>query len=131
MAFYRVPLTASVLIVPGLLLIQRAIIIGMMLLCSALYVLHRDLGALLPLALQILMLISPVLYPVSLVPEQVKSSYLLNPMAALIEAYRAALLYGQFPSAASLAGALLAAVLLFGLGYHYFKSVEQRFADVM
>jgi lipopolysaccharide transport system permease protein len=77
------------------------------------------------------MLISPVLYPVSLVPEQLKSVYLLNPMAALIEAYRAALLYGQFPSAGSLAGALLAAVLLFGLGYQYFKSVEQRFADVM
>ena len=131
MAFYRVPLTASVLIVPGLLLIQVAIIVGMMLLCSALYVLHRDLGALLPLGLQVLMLISPVLYPVSLVPEQLKSVYLLNPMAALIEAYRATLLYGQFPSAGSLAGALLAALLLFGLGYQYFKSVEQRFADVM
>jgi lipopolysaccharide transport system permease protein len=77
------------------------------------------------------MLLSPVLYPVSLVPEQVKSLYLLNPMAALIEAYRAALLYGQFPNLGSLAGALLAAVLLFGLGYQYFKSVEQRFADVM
>jgi lipopolysaccharide transport system permease protein len=131
MAIYRVPLTLSVLVVPGLLLIQGAMIVGMMLICSAMYVLHRDLGALLPLGLQVLMLISPVLYPLSLVPEQFKSVYLLNPMAALIEAYRTALLYGQFPTVGSLGGAFLAAVLLFGIGYRYFKSVEQRFADVM
>jgi len=131
MVLYRVPLTLSVIVIPGLLLIQGAIIVGMMLICSALYVLHRDLGALLPLGLQVLMLISPVLYPVSFVPEQLKGVYLLNPMAALIEAYRTALLYGQFPNVGSLAGALLAAVLLFGMGYYYFKSVERRFADVM
>jgi homopolymeric O-antigen transport system permease protein len=131
MAIYRVPLTLSVLVVPGLLVIQGAMIVGMMLICSAMYVLHRDLGALLPLGLQVLMLISPVLYPLSLVPEQFKTVYLLNPMAALIEAYRTALLYGQFPTLRSLGGAFLAAVLLFGLGYRYFKSVEQRFADVM
>ena len=131
MAVYRVPLTLSVLVVPGLLLIQGAMIVGMMLIFSAMYVLHRDLGALLPLGLQVLMLISPVLYPLSLVPDQFKTIYLLNPMAALIEAYRTALLYGQFPTVGSLGGAFLAAVLLFGMGYRYFKSVEQRFADVM
>jgi len=131
MAFYQIPLSLSVLVVPGLLLIQGAMIVGMMLICSAMYVLHQDLGALLPLGLQVLMLISPVLYPLSLVPEQFKAVYLLNPMAALIEAYRTALLYGQFPTVRSLGGAFLAAVLLFGLGYRYFKSVEQRFADVM
>lgn len=131
MAVYRVPLTLSVLVVPGLLLIQGAMIVGMMLIFSAMYVLHRDLGALLPLGLQVLMLISPVLYPLSLVPDQFKTVYLLNPMAALIEAYRTALLYGQFPTIGSLGGAFLAAVLLFGMGYRYFKSVEQRFADVM
>lgn len=131
MIVYRVPLTLSVLVVPGLLLIQGAMIVGMMLIFSAMYVLHRDLGALLPLGLQVLMLISPVLYPLSLVPDQFKTVYLLNPMAALIEAYRTALLYGQFPTVGSLGGALLAAVLLFGMGYRYFKSVEQRFADVM
>ena len=131
MAVYRVPLTLSVLVVPGLLLIQGAMIVGMMLIFSATYVLHRDLGALLPLGLQVLMLISPVLHPLSLVPDQFKTIYLLNPMAALIEAYRTALLYGQFPTVGSLGGAFLAAVLLFGMGYRYFKSVEQRFADVM
>ena len=131
MAVYRVPLTLSVLVVPGLLLIQGAMIVGMMLIFSAMYVLHRDLGALLPLGLQVLMLISPVLYPLSLVPDQFKTVYLLNPMAALIEAYRTALLYGQFPTIGSLGGPFLAAVLLFGMGYRYFKSVEQRFADVM
>jgi lipopolysaccharide transport system permease protein len=131
MALYGVPLSLSVIVVPGLLLIQGAMIVGTMLICSAMYVLHRDLGALLPLGLQVFMLMSPVLYPVSLVPEQLKTVYLLNPMAALIEAYRTALLYGQFPAIPSLAGALVAAVLLFGLGYRYFKSVEPRFADVM
>jgi lipopolysaccharide transport system permease protein len=77
------------------------------------------------------MLVSPVLYPVSLVPEQYKAIYLMNPMATLIEAYRTAILYGHFPTLGSLGAVLLAAVLIFGMGYRYFKSVEQRFADVM
>jgi lipopolysaccharide transport system permease protein len=130
-ALYEVPVTLSVIVVPGLLLIEGLMVVGIMLICSALYVLHRDLGALLPLGLQVFMLMSPVLYPVSLVPEHFKILYELNPMASLIEAYRTALLYGQFPTIASLGIALVAAVLLFGVGYQYFKSVEQRFADVM
>lgn len=131
MAVYHIPVSLSVLAVPGLLLIQGIMIVGMMLLCSAMYVLHRDLGALIPLALQLLMLLSPVLYPASLIPERFHTLYFLNPMAALIEAYRAALLYGRFPAIGPLLGACAAAVLLFVLGYWYFKSVEQRFADVM
>lgn len=131
MVVYRIPVTVSLLMIPCLVMIQGVMIVGMMLACSAMYVLHRDLGALLPLGLQLLMLVSPVLYPVGLIPEQYKTLYLLNPMAALIDAYRAALLYGHFPTLRSLGIVLLVAVLTFVMGYRYFKSVEQRFADVM
>jgi lipopolysaccharide transport system permease protein len=131
MGLYKIPITASLLAVPCLVLIQGVMVVGMMLTCSAIYVLHRDLGAVLPLGLQVMMLVSPVLYPVSLVPEPYKAIYLMNPMATLIEAYRTAILYGHFPTLGSLSAVLLAAVLIFGMGYRYFKSVEQRFADVM
>jgi len=131
MGLYKIPITFSLLVVPCLVLIQGVMVVGIMLICSAIYVLHRDLGAVLPLGLQVLMLLSPVLYPVSLVPEAYKAIYLMNPMATLIEAYRTAILYGHFPALGSLGAVLLAAVLIFGMGYRYFKSVEQRFADVM
>ena len=131
MGIYKLPITVSFLAVPCLVLIQGVMVVGMMLTCSAMYVLHRDLGAVLPLGLQVLMLVSPVLYPVSLVPEPYRAIYLLNPMATLIEAYRTALLYGHFPTLGSLSAVLLIAVLIFAMGYRYFKSIEQRFADVM
>jgi ABC-type polysaccharide/polyol phosphate export permease len=118
-------------VVPAIVVIQILLIIGVLLFCSALYVLYRDLGALLPLALQLGMLLSPVVYPVSVIPKEYQAIYMLNPMATLIEAYRSIILFAVVPGFDSLIVVFVMALAVCGGGYHYFKSVERRFADVM
>ena len=124
-------MTLSVLAVPGILVVQVMLTAGLVLLSSALYVLKRDVGSLLPLVLQIWMFLSPVFYPVTLIPEQYRSLYMLNPMAMILEAYRSAILLGAFPEPALIVPALIIASTTLAIGYTYFKAVELRFADVM
>jgi lipopolysaccharide transport system permease protein len=126
-----VPPTGAWLAVPLIAAVQVALIVGLVLWSSALNVLRRDLGSLLPLALQIWMFLSPVVYPVSVIPEPYRAVYMLNPAAMLLEAYRSAIFLGSVPVAESLAPAAVVAGLALVSGYAYFKSVESRFADVM
>ncbi|TAJ22938.1 MAG: ABC transporter permease, partial [Nitrospirae bacterium] len=128
---YQAPVTATWAAVPGIVAVQIMFTTGVVLLSSALYVLKRDLGSLLPLALQIGMFLSPVVYPVSLVPERYQALYLLNPMAAIMEAYRSVILFGHLPSLAGMVPVFVISVAVLLFGYAYFKAVEPRFADVM
>ncbi len=128
---YGIPITWAILAVPAIVVIQVMFATGLVLLGSAVYVLQRDLGSLLPLLLQVWMFLSPVVYPVSLIPDEYRSLYLLNPMAPIIEAYRSAILIGTAPSLASMVPALVVACGMLVAGYTYFKAVELRFADVM
>jgi lipopolysaccharide transport system permease protein len=125
------PITSAWLTLPVVVLVQGTLVIGLVLWGSALCVFNRDITALLPLILQVWMFLSPVLYPVTLVPESYRSLYLMNPMAAILEGYRDILLFGTVPSWGLLGPAFVFAFSVLVLGYAYFKSVELRFADVM
>jgi len=131
LVLYGTPMTLSLLAVPGILVVQVMLTVGLVLLSSALYVLKRDVGSLLPLVLQIWMFLSPVFYPVTLIPEQYRALYMMNPMAMILEAYRSAILLGTFPEPALIVPALIIASTTLAIGYTYFKAVELRFADVM
>lgn len=128
---FGVPMTIAVLVVPGIIMIQLMFTAGLVFLGSALYVLKRDIGTLLPLILQIWMFLSPVFYPVTVIPEAYQRFYLMNPVAMIIEAYRSALLFGTVPGLDILGSALAVAIASLTIGYAYFKSVELKFADVM
>ena len=98
---------------------------------SAINVRYRDVGHAIPFLTQIWMFVSPVAYSVSVVPEQWKLLYSLNPMAGVIEGFRWALLGKQSPDFVVIA---VSSVMLFALmlpGLVYFKYTEQTFADVI
>lgn len=128
---YGIPIASAWLAVPGIVMIQLMFTAGLVLLGSALYVLRRDVAALLPLGLQIWMFLSPVVYPVTVIPEQYRTLYMLNPMAMILEAYRSAMFLGTFPAPGLVVPAATVACLVLIAGYAYFKAVELRFADVM
>lgn len=93
---------------------------GMGLIFSALMLQRRDLGVLLPFLTSILMFVTPVLYPISLVPQHLLKFYLLNPLAGIIECFRYGITgagnfmpYMLLSSAILSVGALLIGVLLF------------------
>ncbi len=128
---YRVQIQWTVIWLPVLFAIQFVLMIGVVLLGAALNVAYRDVGQLIPLVTQVWMYASPVIYPVTLVPERLRPLYWLNPMAGIIDGYRLALLEGRSPDPLGLILATIVSLILFVVGYLYFKKVEVVFADII
>jgi lipopolysaccharide transport system permease protein len=129
--FYRVQIHATILWIPYLIVVQICLAIGVTLLLSTLNVFYRDIRFAVPLAIQIWMYASPVIYPLSSVPESLQPLYLLNPAAGLIESYRSVILRGETPLPAYLLPMTLISVLILIFSYLLFKRLEWRFADVI
>ena len=98
---------------------------------SALQVWFRDVGVAMPLLLQIWMFATPVVYPLSAVPERFRGVYMLNPTVGVIENFRRVVLQGLAPDLYSLGISAIVAALLLPLAYLYFKRVEATMADVI
>jgi len=131
MLFYQVPLfPAGLLFLPVILGIQLALTLGLGLAAAAANVFFRDVRSLLTLGLQIWFYASPIIYPVTLVPERLRSFYYLNPMSGIIEAYRDVLLRGELPGP-YLALSAAMSLVVFSIGYWFFKRVEFQFADIV
>jgi lipopolysaccharide transport system permease protein len=97
---------------------------------TALAVQYRDIKLAQNFLTGSLIYISPVIYPVNLIPEQYRLLYALNPMVGVIEGFRAAL-FGTKPMPWELLSiGAVAAVLLFLTGAAYFLRTERVFADV-
>ena len=129
--YYRIELTWAVLWLPVVLSIQLILVLGIGFMGSALNVLYRDIRFIVPLGLQIWLYLTPVIYPVSAVPEQYLQFYMLNPMAGIITAYREIILYGQPPTWSYLAISGVEALFIFFIGYWIFKKLEASFADII
>jgi lipopolysaccharide transport system permease protein len=97
---------------------------------AALNVFYRDVDPLLRLIIQIWFYASPILYPISLVPEKWQWLYFLNPMAGIIAGYRDVMIYNTLPGDYLLPAALISFAIL-ALGYWFFKRVEFQFADII
>lgn len=129
--YYHAPIGFVWVWLPAILFGQILLSAGVVLLASAVNVFYRDVRFVIPLAIQLWLYSSPVIYPVSIVPEQFRFVYMLNPMAGLIDGYRAVLLRGEMPNLQYLGIALAISALVFGAGYTFFKRVEMDFADVI
>lgn len=131
MVWYRIPVHVTLLFVPLLLAIQIALALGVSLLGAAISVFLRDISFAIPLGMQLWMYATPVIYPLSLVPERWRALYLLNPMAGIIESYRQIVLQGQLPNFAYLGVAACISLLLCTGAYAYFKQLEMAMSDVI
>lgn len=128
--FWKLP-TVSVLLMPLLLLLMLMLALGIGFAATALAVSYRDIGYIVPVALQFLLYASPVAYALQEVPEQYRAIYLLNPLAPLLEAFRWSVLGVGEVLWGYLAYAAAVSVLTFGLGAFVFKRMERKFADVI
>jgi lipopolysaccharide transport system permease protein len=131
MLYYQVPaFPAGWLCLPLILAIQLALMLGLGLACAAANVFFRDVQSLLALGLQLWFYASPIIYPVSMVPESLRRFYFLNPMAGVLEAYRDVLLNRQWPGTYLIPSAIAAVAVLL-IGYWFFKRVEFQIADIV
>ena len=131
MLYYRVALTWNVLWLPLFLLLALVTALGVGLWLSAMNVQYRDIRYAVPFLVQFWMFASPVTYPTSLVPEQWRALYGLNPMAGVIEGFRWALLGTEAAPGPMTAVSVLIAFALLVSGAYYFRRMEKTFSDVV
>jgi lipopolysaccharide transport system permease protein len=131
MAWYGISPNWGVLLLPLFLLLALLTALAVSLFLSALNVRYRDIAHILPFLTQLWMFSSPLMYPVSLVPERWRLLYSLNPMTGVIEGFRWALLGTQGPGAGIMLTSTAVVVALLLAGIAYFKNVERTFADVI
>ncbi|MEO7666051.1 MAG: ABC transporter permease [Dehalococcoidia bacterium] len=114
---------------PLLFLIQLVFTLGLAFPLAALNLYFHDVRFLVGVVLTLWFYLTPVLYPVDIVPERYLWVFDLNPMSLFINAYRRVLLDGEAPGLEKvLAGAAIATVT-FVVGYFLFKRMEKGFAD--
>jgi lipopolysaccharide transport system permease protein len=129
MAYYGITPTWYVLFLPFFMLLALLTALSVGLWLSPLNIKYRDVGYILPFLTQFWMYASPVVYPVSLVPEQWRLAYSLNPMVGVIEGFRWALLGKENPDIAVIGVSASVVLIIFVGGLIYFKRMENTFAD--
>lgn len=116
---------------PLLIGIQYLLAVGLAYPLASLNVLFRDTQHIVTVLLQLLMFASPVFYSPATMPEAFRAWYQFNPMAVLMEAWRAVLLRGAWPDRGSLGLLALAALLLVLVGRRVFIAQSHRFVEEM
>jgi lipopolysaccharide transport system permease protein len=129
LVWFRTPLSPALLWVPGLVAVQLLLIVGIVLPASALNVFYRDVRFVIPVAVQLWLYATPIIYPLSVIPESFRALYALNPMVGLVDSYRRVILHGEPPAFDYLAISAAVSLALATMGYAYFKRSEGVFAD--
>ncbi|MBA3785386.1 MAG: ABC transporter permease [Acidobacteria bacterium] len=130
MFYYGVGLSINLLMLPVLLVLTSLLAIGVGMWMSALNVKYRDVRYALPFLVQLGMFASPIIYPLSLVPEKWRWLMALNPLAGQIEAYRSAFFGKPFDWLSLGVSAVLTFAVLIYSAYN-FRRMEKSFADII
>ena len=129
MGAYGIGVGWQILTVPLLVLLTAAASLGVGLTLSAVIVAYRDFRYVVPFLVQSWMYLSPVIYPVSMVPDRWQFVLAINPMAGIIDGFRSAI-FGRPWNLAALSISSASALVLLIYGLFYFRKVERRFADI-
>jgi ABC-type polysaccharide/polyol phosphate export permease len=131
MAWYRIGVTWTALLVPAVLLIQLAFTAGLALILAMANLFYRDVRHVFDVVLTVWMFATSVVYPVERIGGRLGAILALNPMTPIIDAYRALLLRGEIPEAAPLVWAAAVAFATFAGGWVAFHRAELRFAETI
>ena len=130
MSYYGVGATWNLLMLPALVVLTTLLAVGVGMWTSALNVKYRDIRYALPFAIQLLMFATPIIYPVSLIPERWRWLLNLNPLTGIIEGYRAAFFGRPFNWPMLAVSAAITLALLVYAAF-YFRRMERTFADIV
>jgi len=131
MAYYGELPSAHVAMLPLVVVLLFAVSLGVALLLAAANAQYRDVQYVVPFVLQLWLFASPVAYSLSLIPDEYRTLYAVNPMSTVIEGFRFALLDTPAPTPSAVAVSTLSALLLLAAGAYYFRRTERLFADVL
>ena len=128
MLFYGLRPTAAFLMLPPIVLCLLTLATALGAWVSAFNIRYGDVGTALPVVLQLWMFASPIIYPAALVPRKWEWVYQLNPLAGIIEGFRAALFNLEF-NWGGLSASFAATLLLLVLVSFSFRRMEDGLAD--
>lgn len=126
-----IPFTWKVVTLPIFIVLAMLMALGISLFTSSLNAKYRDVGHAIPFIIQIWMYLTPIVYPVSIVPEGWRWLYGLNPMAGVIEGFRWALLGQTAPDPVVMLESLVMVLVVITAGLVFFRRMERQFADVL
>lgn len=132
MLFYHIAIPIiGIVTVPLLLIITFLTATGLGLFLSALNAKYRDIRYVLPFFIQLLLFVTPVIYPVTLVTQSYRWLLFVNPMAGVISLARSSLLGSPLGDVRLIALSFGVSLVLFLFGIFYFRSTERFFADIL
>jgi lipopolysaccharide transport system permease protein len=120
-----------IVLTPLLLVIMGLMSLGLGMIFSALTTKYRDLSMLLAFGVQLLMYATPVIYPLSSIPEKYKWIILANPMSAIVETFRYAFLGSGSFNWTYLGYSIGFTALILFVGTIIFNKVEKSFTDTV
>ncbi|MDD2656641.1 MAG: ABC transporter permease [Patescibacteria group bacterium] len=129
--YHYTPNILGLLLLPVLLLMTILSTIGIGLFFSSINVKYRDVRFILPFFIQLLMFLTPVIYPVSLAPEKYRWILGLNPMSGIIDSARAVVFGTGNVDWSLFLVSMISMLVYFIMGYIYFKKTERYFADII
>lgn len=132
MAFYGFhPALAALLWLPVSVALAFAVAAGAGLWLAALNVRYRDVRHVVPFLTQVWFFVTPVVYPLELLPHWLQRLYRFNPMTGAVEGFRGGLLHGELKGGWLFPASVVAALILLATGLRYFRRTERSFADVV
>ena len=118
----------------GLIPLAFTIIIlafGIGLIVGILNVFIRDIGQVVPIFLQVMFWLTPIVYPANIIPEKYAGYLYFNPMTPIVEGYHTILLYGKMPDFSEVSVVFIMACLLTALGLFMFRKASPEMVDVL
>jgi lipopolysaccharide transport system permease protein len=131
MLWFRVSVSWNLLWLPVLVTLTASLAFGIGMLVASLGTFKRDFIFATPFLMQFWLYATPVIYPLSSVPERWRTLYMLNPMVGVIEGFRNVLLRASPPSLEALGWSVAVTAVILAVTWPLFRWLSQYFADVL
>jgi lipopolysaccharide transport system permease protein len=129
--FHHGGVPPSLIMIPWLVTLLLLITVGLALAISMVAVFYYDVQHILPIVVLTTFYLSPVFYPVSMVPEWMRGVYFINPFAGLLTLFHIVVYEGRFPPVTLLLGMTAVALVIAYVGYAVFNRRKALFAEIV
>jgi ABC-2 type transport system permease protein len=127
--FFKIHLGLSLLFILVIIFFQTLFVLGLTLFFSALNVYYRDIKHFLEVLLNLWFWVTPIIWPITLVPENFRDWVHLNPFTQFVVAYRDVILRNRIPSITNICAFMVIGLLVLLLGVYIFQNKQRRFAE--
>lgn len=125
----KIYISYALIALPIVIFVEYVMTLSFSLLLSALNVYFRDLEHILSIVMMAWFYLTPIIFPVEMIPQKYLRLFFLNPMTPIINSFRDILYYKRFPDFKMLLMTLLLATILLVFSYNVFRKLEMNFAE--